>query len=212
MYPLLVSDLPIEQLLEAIHRSTGTPLVRVPPHQDSVARDAGDLLLAGETDNRSYLVDLGAAMFATMPSLLSKIASDSECLIVASNYDRMESQCEFFAVQNDNILRLYWHNAQRTIKDYSVGEPLECESSVPLSAPNGAGLTAALRSFGFHQMDSAKGFQRASGDFFVTWAGDALEWHKQDALVLQISDLVRQNLNPTYRAPIPRVRIRPMDT
>lgn len=212
VYPLIISDLPINQLLDAIHAATGTPFVRVPDDQKSIERDAGDPLVAGEADGHSYLVDLSAAMIANMRSHLWKIASDFDCLIVASSYDRLESQCEFFATQNDKLLRLFWHNAKRTTKDYSVGEPLASESVVPLSNPDGSGLTAALRSFDFHQMDYAKGFRRVSGDFVVTWAGDVLELLKHDTLNQQINEHVRQNPNPNYNAPLPQVNVRPMDT
>ena len=211
MYPLVVSDLSIDQLLEAIERVTGMPLVRVPTDQGSVGRNAGSPLLAGEVGGHSYLVDLGAALLASMQSHLSKIALECECLIVASSFDRTESQCEFFAVQGDEVLRLFWHNAIKTTKDYSSGSQLDSEVDAPLSTPDGSGLTAALRSFGFHQMDYTKGFQRAPGDFVVTWAGDALECLSHDSLAQQINNHVRNHPNPDYRAPVPRVTIRPMD-
>ena len=212
MYPLIISNLPINQLLDAIHDATGVPFVRVPADQKSIDRGAGTPLLAGETDGRSYLVDLSAAMIANMRSHLSKIASDFDCLIVAASYDPMESQCEFFAAQSDRVLRMFWHNAKRTTKDYSVGEPLVSELDAPLPSSDGSGLTAALQAFDFHLMDYAKGFQGGPGDFVVTWAGDELELLKHDALNQQIDDHVRQNPNPNYDTPVPHAQVRSMDT
>lgn len=211
MYPLIISDLPIQQLLDAIHQVTGTPFQRVPAGQKEINRDDGEPLIAGEVDGRSYLLDLWSAMIASLRSPLAKIAVDFDCLLVATAHDRTELQCEFFVAQGGKLCRLYWHNATRTTKDFTVGEPLATELDFPLSNPDGSGLTAALQSYGFRQMDYTKGFQRVPGDFVLTWKGDALELLKQDALSQQIDDHVRMHPNPHYRGKIPGIRLRPMD-
>lgn len=212
MYQLIVSDLPISQLLDAIHNVTESPFVRFSADEEEISLDVGEPLVAGEIDGRSFLLDLSAAMVASLWSHLLKIAADLDCLIVATSHDRMETQCEFFAAQSDKIRRLFWHNPKRTTKDYSVGEPLATEYNTPLSNPDGSGLTAALRSFDFCQMDYTKGFQRVPGDFVVMWKGDALELLKRDALNQQINDHVRRNPNPKYNAPVLRLRGRSMDS
>lgn len=53
MYPLVISDLSIDQLLDAIHNVTGAPLARVPADQKSMDGDTGYLLVAGDTESHS---------------------------------------------------------------------------------------------------------------------------------------------------------------
>jgi hypothetical protein len=207
MYSLIVSDLPISRLLEAFHRKTAIPFVRVPSDQRSIDRSAGHPLIAGETGGRSYLVDLSAAILATMWSKLEDIASDYDCLIVSTSHDRIEGQCELFAALGSNVLRMFWSNAKRTTKEYSIGDLLASEAISPLSNPDGSGLTGALRSFNFHQMDYAIGFKRVPGDFVVLWAGDPFELLKCDDTHQQINNHVRKCSNANYQPPVASVRV-----
>src|SRR5687768_8966487 len=100
MYPLIVSDLPMEDLLAALAAATGTPFKRLPPGRNEVDPYAdGELLQAGQTGDRSYLTDFGVAMLNSLWGLLGRIAAERDCLVLSAVHDEMEDQCEFFAAR-----------------------------------------------------------------------------------------------------------------
>ena len=73
-----------------------------------------------------------------------------------------------------------------------------------------AGLTAAVRSFGFSLLDSG-GDALLPGEHWMLWKGDALSLLERDELAAWVGDHVRTFANPAYRPPEPVVRVRRLD-
>jgi hypothetical protein len=209
MYPLIASDLPVEDLLAALAGATGVPFRRLPPEQDAIDPAAeGEPLLAGYADGRSYLFDVGVAMLASLRGLQARLAAERDCLVVSAVYDDLEEQCEFFAARGREVLRVFWYNPRRTTRPYSVGEPLPTEASCPLASPGPAGLVAALRHFGCTRLDSRGEFERLPDDFIVAWQGDAMALTDRDELDQRIGQHIREHWRPDYQPPEFKVNVR----
>jgi hypothetical protein len=207
---VVVSSSRLDQLLSTLGRLT-VPFAELPPGLTAVnPRLHGDPVLAGEVNGLSYLIEDAGTAFAHCWGLLARTARELNEWVIGAVYDPSEAHCEFFAANGPNVIRAFWSNPRRTTHVYSVGVPLACETTFPLSAAGGRGLAAALESFGFPLFHDEER-DVLPGERWVTWKGDLQSLLSNDELGAAVNDHVRAYANPTYRPPEPVVRVRRAD-
>jgi hypothetical protein len=207
MHQMVVARSPLNGLLSAISRLT-SPFHEVPPGQESINRHIdGEPILVGEVNGLSYLCEDHATVFALCWGLLTRVSRDLDSLVVGSSFDPMEEHCEFLMASKGELLRAFWSNPLRSTQHYELGQPLPCEAKSPLSAYRGAGLKAALRTFGFPLLD----YERFDADRMVTWPGDSVALLEADEMSEPVNNHVRTFPNPAYRPPVPKVTVRRLE-
>src|SRR5437588_412759 len=195
MHQVVLARSPLADLLSVLG-GLCAPLKELPAGQETIDwRRDGDPILAGEADGLSYLFENYGTVFATCWGLLARAARQLDTLVVGSTYDPSEDHCELFVARGGDVVRAFWSNPRRATRPFAKGAPLACEAECPLSAPGGAGLTAAVRSFGFSLLDSA-GDALLPGEHWMLWKGDALSLLERDELAAWVGDHVRTFANP----------------
>jgi hypothetical protein len=208
MFPLVVAQSSANELVGAIGR-LAAPFAELAPGQDTYNRLVdGEPVLVGEINGLSYMLERSGTVFAISWGFLTRVSAALKALVIGCVFDPLEEHSEFFAARGGMMLRALWHNPRRATRAYSEGSPLPCESVVPLCAPEGAGVTAALKSFGFPLMDHLEGFDRAPGDRWMMWKGDSAALLLDDELVQRVNEHVRTHANPDYHPPTARVTVR----
>lgn len=209
MYPVVITDCRREDFLSALARKGNTFVV--PADQESIDTSSeGDPILVGTLGGITYLLEFHGSPVAGCWGHLAGVASETSSLVVSTTYEHIGPHLELFAARGNEVLRVFWNQPQQVTRPYSVGRPLPSEAATPLTADKGAGLTAALRSFGFNLMDYAKGFERSPGDAWLGWKGDVVAIFGADPLRPLLEDHIKKHANPQYRPPVPGVKVRRM--
>ena len=204
MHQVVISHRPLDRLLSVIGGLTA-PFHELVPGQESInPHEDGEPIMVGEVNGVSYLLEDHGTAFAMCGDLLVRASRELESFVIGATFDPMEEHCEFFVANRGEMLRAFWSNPQRTVRPYSLGSPLPCETNASLSAPGGAGLKAALRAFGFPLLDHAQGFD---ADRWVTWKGNIQALLDGDEIVQQIRSHVRAFMNPLYQWPVPKMTV-----
>jgi len=129
-------------------------------------------------------------------------------LVVGAEYNPVEDQGELFVARGGELIRAFWRNPRVAISEFSIGNPLLSEGSTPLASPGGAGIVAAVRGFGFSLLDADETADIENGRW-VGWKGELEAFLNTDEWRQRIHLHVDQHPNPTFRPPVPVVRLRP---
>ena len=203
----VVSSSRLDRLLTTLGQLT-TPFEELPLGLMAInPLSHGDPVLVGEINGLSYLIEDAGTAFAHCWGLLARTALELNELVIGALYDPSEEHCELFVAKGPELVRAFWSNPRRTTRAYSVGALLASEATCALSAPGGRGLSAALESFGFPLFDG-EARDLLPGERWVTWKGDLQSLLSNDELVAAVNGHVRAYPNPTYRPPVPVVRVR----
>jgi hypothetical protein len=133
----------------------------------------GEPLISGCEGQWAFLFDMRDSFISMMYTPLLNISRKLQTSIMSLEVDDSCNSVEFFYAEEGEIRRFYLQRPDGFTKPYSTGTPLESETLVPIGAPEGAGLTAILRSVGFNRMDFSVGFHRVNDDRVLLWKGSS---------------------------------------
>ena len=208
MDQIVIARCSSEKLLAVMGRLTA-PFAALPPGRETVnLRVDGIPVVAGEIDGLAYLLENEATVFAYCWGLLERVAREVDALVLGAGFEADEEHGELFAANGQGMMRAWWRNPFRTTEPYSLGAPLPSEAAVPLSAPAGRGLSAALREFGFPAGDFGQQLPEIQGERLMLWKGEPGALYETDDHRKPVNAHVRKFGNPAYRPPQAVVRVR----
>lgn len=207
-FQLIIAECQLEQLLSAIGELTA-PFVSIPPGVEGInPAQYGSPIWCGQEDRVAYLSEVSSTCLANCWGLLARTAAKLGTLVVGAGYDPVEDHGELFAASGGDLIRTFWRNPRVATAEFSRGVSLPSEASAPLASPNGAGIVAAVRGFGFSLLDADDTLDVENGRW-AGWKGDLEALLSTDEWRRRIDTHIGRYPNPTCRPPAPVIRVRP---
>ena len=202
---MIAIDAPLSSVLAKLAAVVG-PFKDLLPNQTDFDPSDGELILVGEREGRTYLMEPRGFLTSAW-GLLVELSADLKALVACFNYDPSESHCELFVARNGQVQRIFWSNPVRASAPYSMGSSLPSESNHPLSGSGGWGLIEAFRCLGFDQPDRDGAIRQGDWNRYMTWPGVPSSMFKNEYSEL-VNAHARSHMKPDYVWPEPQIRLR----
>ena len=112
--------------------------------------DDGLVLIAGELEDKVYLLDTSFLLSGMEPDFVAALAADSGALVIGCGAETVSGSYYFIAARGHDLLRHYYHCHMDLTQPYEWGDPLPTEEDYPFNGDlYGVGLKEALWHFGF---------------------------------------------------------------
>lgn len=153
-FGILVADLPWWEFFPLLSAKTGRFLDQGPVYDidalDLDPVDGGHLIVAGEHQGKSYVLDTSFLMSMTGADFVAELSKETGALIVGCGAETTTGSYSFLAARSGVVLRHYFDCQAFLAEPLDEGELLPTEEDQPFDDPDGKGLIAALAHFGFN--------------------------------------------------------------
>jgi len=150
---ILVADLPWAELFPLLASKTGRFLDQGPvgdiDELDLDPKEDGHLIVAGEYQGKSYVLDSSMMMTMTGADFVAELSQEAGALVIGCGALTTFGSYAFLAVRAGEVLRRYFDNQALLSEPLDEGEELPTEEDMPFEDLDGKGLIAALAHFGF---------------------------------------------------------------
>lgn len=152
-FGILVADLPGSTFFPLLFEKTGRFLDRGPVEDidelDLDPTDEGHLIVAGEHEGRSYVLDTSFLMSMTGADFVAELSKETGALVIGCGAETTSGSYSFVAVRDGVVLRHYFDCQAFLAEPLDEGELLPTEEDLAFDEQDGKGLIKALAHFGF---------------------------------------------------------------
>jgi hypothetical protein len=167
-FGILAADLPWAKFFPLLSSVTGRFIDQGPVTQplddldglDLESVPEGNLLVAGEHEGRSYIVDPSFLLSMTSADFVVELSRKCSALVVACGAETMSGSYSFLAVRAGEVLRRFFDCQALLAEPLDEGDLLDTEDDLPLEDMDGKGLIAGLAALGFDFDGWLKGGER----------------------------------------------------
>jgi hypothetical protein len=152
-FGILVADLPWSQFFPLLSANTGRFIDQGPvenlEEMDLDSTPEGYLIVAGEYDGRSFVLDTSFMMSMTGADFVAELSKQARTMVIGCGAETISGSYGFLAVDRGQVLRRFFDCQALLSEPLDEGELVVTEDDLPLEDLDGKGLIAALAAFGF---------------------------------------------------------------